>query len=101
MSIITPSKLYGIDFAVKGWTRLIDWNMKRLNTILYLEQIGNVQVDRAWEDRDLLVWNATTEKWVQTRFYDYYRSTTSTSTTSTTTSTTTSSSSTTTTTTGA
>lgn len=94
MCIITASKLFKISFNVQGWTGIADLNFRRLNSeLLFVSAIGNVNLSRALEERDLLVWDTATQKWILKRWGEYFVTTTSTTTTS--------SSSTTTTTTGA
>jgi hypothetical protein len=81
--ITSPGKLFKLSFAVKGWTAITDLNFKRLNSVLlYVPGIGDVQTSGALQHRDLLVWNASTQKWVVTHFYDYFQTTTTTTTTS-------------------
>lgn len=88
--ITSPGKLFKLSFAVKGWTAITDLNFKRLNSVLlYVPGIGDVQTSGALQHRDLLVWNASTQKWVVTHFYDYFQTTTTTTTTSSSSSTTT------------
>jgi len=89
MALIEPGKFFKLSFAVKGWTAITDMNFKRLNAIsLYVPSIGDVTINGALQDRDLLVWDDSTQKWVVTHFGDYFITTSST-TESTTTSTTT------------
>lgn len=76
MAILSPSKLFKISFGVKGWTAICDRNFKQLNAILNISELGNVQITGALQDRDLLIWNSTTQKWVVTHFYDYFATTT-------------------------
>lgn len=79
--IIAPMGFFKVPFGSKGWTVLIDMNFKRLNSInLFVDGIGDVQINQALEDRDILIWNSSTSKWVVTHYYDYFESTTTTTT---------------------
>ena len=73
MALIQPSKFLKIDYGMQGWTRLLDLNFHRLNSVLLkVPQLGDVYAPNGVQDKDILVWDATHERWVVTRFYDYF-----------------------------
>lgn len=73
MALINPSKFIKLDYGAQGWSKIIDLNLRRLNSVLlYVPQIGDVHAPSGLQDKDILVWNSATSKWVVTRFYDYF-----------------------------
>jgi len=68
MTIDAETKLETHDYAVPGWVHIYNKNVDLLNYVLLkIQALVDVKTNNL-EDKSILVWNATTSKWVCRKF---------------------------------
>lgn len=68
MTIDSDTKLETFDYNVPGWVYVYNKNIDLLNyALLKVNALLDVKTDNL-EDKSILVWNASTSKWVCRKF---------------------------------
>ena len=85
MPKFTETGLETLTQGCQNWTKIMEENARKLNdTLLYVSGLLDADIS-SLTDRDVLVWNATSEKWENQPYHIVIPTTTTTTTTSSTT----------------